>query len=208
MVDNSLRILQVNLNRSAQATESALQVAVELAIDLVAVQEPWLVHSQTPQDYTHTRSVNHPSFVQTLPTLPDPSLRPRVLLYASHSLQAQINPIQDWPADPDCLAVYIKSHTHTFTLLNVYNEEDPQGSGDRTIERMLLPRNLPRASLVLGDFNTHHPWWDPLCPVTSPGAERLIEWTEDQHLELINTPGTGTFFRPHMSRESVLDLSD
>jgi hypothetical protein len=28
-----------------------------------------------------------------------------------------------------------------------------------------------------------------------------------QHLELLNTPGTGIFFRPNMSRESVLDLS-
>ena len=41
MLDTTnLRILQINLNKSVQATESALQVAVELAIDLVIVQEP------------------------------------------------------------------------------------------------------------------------------------------------------------------------
>jgi hypothetical protein len=46
MIDKNLRILQVNLNKSAQATVSALQVAVELAIDLIVVQKPWLVPSQ------------------------------------------------------------------------------------------------------------------------------------------------------------------
>ena len=60
---NNLRILQINLNKSVQATESALQVAVELAIDLVIVQEPWLcLIQQTPPDFSDTRSVNYPSF--------------------------------------------------------------------------------------------------------------------------------------------------
>jgi len=40
MISSSTRVLQVNLNRSAQAIESALQIAVELKIDLVIVQEP------------------------------------------------------------------------------------------------------------------------------------------------------------------------
>lgn len=39
-ISSSIKILQVNLNRSAQATESALQTAVELQIDLIVVQEP------------------------------------------------------------------------------------------------------------------------------------------------------------------------
>jgi hypothetical protein len=82
--NNNLRILQVNLNKSAHATESALHTAVDLAIDLLVVQEPWLVPSQqTPLDYSQMRSVNHPYFIQIFPILPDPSLRPWVLIYAS-----------------------------------------------------------------------------------------------------------------------------
>ncbi|KAF2629300.1 DNase I-like protein, partial [Macroventuria anomochaeta] len=65
----------------------------------------------------------------------------------------------------------------------------------------------PHGSLLLGDFNTHHPWWEPQCLAVSPGADSFVEWIESQHLELLNTPGTGTFFRSNMSRESVLDLS-
>ncbi|EDU41102.1 hypothetical protein PTRG_01664 [Pyrenophora tritici-repentis Pt-1C-BFP] len=59
----------------------------------------------------------------------------------------------------------------------------------------------------LGDSNEHHPLWDPLCPTTSQGAQPFIDWIEEQDLELLNTPGVGTFFRPHLSRETVLDLS-
>lgn len=38
-----IKVLQVNLNKSQQATEAALQIAVELNIDIIAMQEPWLV---------------------------------------------------------------------------------------------------------------------------------------------------------------------
>ena len=40
MISSSLKILQINLNRSATATESALQLATELKIDLLVIQEP------------------------------------------------------------------------------------------------------------------------------------------------------------------------
>ena len=38
MIGSSLKILQVNLNRSSEATESALQIAVEQKVDLIIVQ--------------------------------------------------------------------------------------------------------------------------------------------------------------------------
>ena len=173
--NNNLRILHVNLNKSAHATESALQTAVHMASDLLVVQEPWLVPSQPPLDFSQTRSVNHPSFLQLFPTQPDLTLRPRFFIYASSSLQAQINSLQDFPPDPDCQAVAITNKNFNFNLINIYNEDDQQGSPDRTVERMLLPRQLPPTSLVLGDFNTHDAWWDPLCTTSSPGAQSFIE---------------------------------
>ncbi|EFQ89099.1 hypothetical protein PTT_14765, partial [Pyrenophora teres f. teres 0-1] len=66
---------------------------------------------------------------------------------------------------------------------------------------------LPPNSILVLDSNEHHPLWDPLCPTTSQGAQPFIDWIEEQDLELLNTPGVGTFFRPHLSRETVLDLS-
>jgi hypothetical protein len=37
MNSSNIRVLQVNLNRSAAATESALQIAIELQIDLLVI---------------------------------------------------------------------------------------------------------------------------------------------------------------------------
>ena len=76
MISSNVRILQVNLNRNQPATESALQVAIELKVDLVLVQEPWVL-SDT-QDYAGARSTLHSSFVQILPR--HKTLRPRTLV--------------------------------------------------------------------------------------------------------------------------------
>ena len=40
MLGHPLRIIQVNLNKSSPATEATLQAAVEMAVDLLVVQEP------------------------------------------------------------------------------------------------------------------------------------------------------------------------
>jgi hypothetical protein len=56
MLEYPTKILQVNLNRNQQATESALQLAIELEIDLLLVQEPWIIEGDI------TRLTLYPSF--------------------------------------------------------------------------------------------------------------------------------------------------
>jgi len=74
MLGSHLRILQANLNRSPNATESTLQLAIELSTDIIVVQEPCLVgHSASSTDFSNARSTSHPSFIQILPSLPSPS---------------------------------------------------------------------------------------------------------------------------------------
>jgi hypothetical protein len=86
MISSSIRVLQVNLNRSSPATESALQIAVELKIDLVIVQEPWLIpRPPNTMNYSNTRSVLHPSFTQILPA--DLTYRPRTLVYIARNFK-------------------------------------------------------------------------------------------------------------------------
>ena len=58
----------------------------------------------------------------------------------------------------------------------------------------------------MGDFNTHNPWWDPRRP-QSPNSPHLIDFIKLYSLELLNTPGEGTFYRPNMAFPSVIDLS-
>jgi hypothetical protein len=203
MISSSLRVLQVNLNTSAVATESALQVAIELKIDLLVVQEPWVIPRNQDQDYSNTRSVIHPSFTQILPF--DLTLRPRTLVYVSRSFIPTVALSSD-TSDPDLLVIDITEGKSKIQLLNIYHEANQLGCGLKTIERTLYTRELQPNTLLIGDFNTHHPWWDPFTKPT-PNSTELVEWLENHDLTLINSPGTGTYFRSNMERESVLDLT-
>ena len=60
-ISSSIKILQVNLNRNSIATESILQVTIELRVDLVLIQEPWVI-KEPELDYNIVRSTLHPSF--------------------------------------------------------------------------------------------------------------------------------------------------
>jgi endonuclease/exonuclease/phosphatase (EEP) superfamily protein YafD len=199
MIGYPTKILQVNLNRNQQATESALQLALELKVDLLLVQEPWIL-----KDDSITRSINHPSFTQILPKFGE--WRPRTLAYASKGYKPIVSLSPNSPQDPDLLVIDIKTKTSKLQVLNIYNEKDQAKEGPRTLERCLFHRELEPNSILLGDFNTHHPWWDPLAR-KSANADKLVEWIEEKGLELANQPGEATFFRPNLVRESVLDLT-
>jgi len=60
--------------------------------------------------------------------------------------------------------------------------------------------------VILGDFNTHHPWWDPLHD-KSPSADALVEWITTSNLLLLNEPGTRTFYRSNIETPTVIDLT-
>ena len=116
-----LKILQINVNRSSPATESALDLAIKVDAGIVAVQEPWLLKRSS---YTNTRSIAHQDFTQILPTLEDTSLRPRVLFYIRKDLEAEVNPfISD---DNDFLAIKVLASTSSLYIYNIYNEKSLQ----------------------------------------------------------------------------------
>ena len=117
----TFKVLQVNLNRSAQATESALQVTVELNIDLVIVQEPWIIPREVgSNDYKGTRSILYQSFSQIL--LADLILRLRVLVYTSKSFRPTVSLAKESPLDPDILVIDIIEGDYKIQLVNIYNE--------------------------------------------------------------------------------------
>lgn len=198
-----LKVLQINVNRDSPTTESALDLAIKVDAKIVAVQEPWLPKGSS---YANTRSTAHQDFTQILPTPKDTSLRPRVLFYIRKDLEVEVNPfISD---DNDFLAIKVLASTSSLYVYNIYNEKSLQERLNKTtIQRRLLQETLQPQSIILGDFNTHHPRWS--LEETSPStiAEDLVKWIDAQNLTLLNTLGAGTFFRAHMRKESVLDLT-
>jgi Endonuclease-reverse transcriptase len=107
--------------------------------------------------YLNTRSVLHPSFSQILPA--DLTYRPRTLVYIARSFEPLVIIASSSPLDSDLLAIDIVEGQSRIQLLNIYNEEDQAEIGPFTLERCLFSRALQPNSLLLGDFNTHHPWW-------------------------------------------------
>ena len=201
MVEN-LKVLQVNLNKNPRTTESTLQLAIELKVDIIAIQEPWIAPSNS-SNYEAPRSIAHQSFYQIFPKA-DPNLRPRALFYISRSLIAEVSQLEEI-ADPDAIAITIQEGCSKFNIYNVYNQKNAENI--KTFQRLLKDTQLPTSTLLLMDANEHHPWWDPGSSNTSQGGQQLADWIDDQNLSLLNTPGATTFFRSNMSRETTIDLS-
>ncbi len=194
----SNKVLQINVNRNASTTEHVLQVAIELNISILAIQEPWVINSNN-NEY---RSINHSSFTQILPNYE--AFRPRTLFYIARNIKANLASIS--PQDPDCVIIDLVDLN--IQLINIYNATHPNiPNSIATIQRdNLLPNVLANNTIILGDFNTHHPWWDPLAP-QSANASYLLNIIDKYSLNLLNTPGEGTFYRPHMASPSVIDLT-
>ena len=77
---SSTKILQINVNKSASTTEHVLQMAIELDIKILAIQEPWTIASSSSNS-SEFRSINHSSFRQILPNYS--TFRPRAIFYIS-----------------------------------------------------------------------------------------------------------------------------
>ena len=193
----STKILQINTNRNASTTEHILQEAIKLEISILAIQEPWVI--ELASGY---RSVIHQSFIQVFPDFS--TARPRVMFYILRTFK--VNLALASPKDPDCIIIDLIEFN--IQLINIYNATHPNILDSiPTIQRKdLLPAILASNTVILGDFNTHHPWWDPLRP-QSHNSVYLTDLIELYSLNLLNTPGEGTFYRPHMEFPSVIDLS-
>jgi hypothetical protein len=152
-MSNYIKVLQVNMNRNSSTTENVLQIAIELDIKVLVVQEPWVITGNNNREY---RSIIYPSFYQILPNYG--TLRPRTLVYIARELQASL--ASNSPSNPDYLIIELSLGTLKMQLINFYNTihpEDPNSILTILREDILLT-TLYNSSLLLGDFNTHYPW--------------------------------------------------
>ncbi len=198
-MNSETKVLQININRSLETTEHVLQLAIELNISILAIQEPWTIR----EDNNTYRSVNHSSFNQILPNYG--SFRPRVLFYVNKRIVSSLAP--NSPLDPDCM--FLDIIVNKIQIINFYNAKHPNiDNSITTLERDgILPNLLNSNTILLGDFNIHHPWWDPYYTKPSPNSGLLVNYIESNSLSLLNIIGEGTFYRTNMERPSVLDLT-
>ena len=154
MLEGPIRILQGNVNRSSQATETILELGASEQADIILLQEPWILRSS---EEGFTRSINHRSFIPIRPEI-GKEIRPRVLAYRRQGSEFQIS--IDLNNDPDIQSLIVKDKKGTtIQILNVYNEKNI--SGEWTIERALYTLPIRKTAILAGDFNIRHPSWDP-----------------------------------------------
>ena len=147
-MNRETKVLHINVNRNPSTTEYILDIAIELYIKIVAVQEPWTIKNNS-NEY---RSINHSSFIQILPNYRP--FRPRTLFYIVKDYRASL--ASNSPKDPDCIIIDIEDNTQ---IINIYNASHPEAPNTiPTIQRSnLLPNSLKYSTIILGDFNIYYP---------------------------------------------------
>ncbi|EDN93481.1 hypothetical protein SS1G_09348 [Sclerotinia sclerotiorum 1980 UF-70] len=73
--------------------------------------------------------------------------------------------------DPDIQIIDITQGKHTIQFINIYNETDQAKEKGHTIERCLYNTPLTHHTILVGDFNSHHP-----CIPRIKSTKRVKPW--------------------------------
>ena len=214
-----IKFIQVNLNRQDIAHQTALQLAFENKTDILLLQEPHCPRNFQLGGYV---GLQHSAFHLVTPE-PTTSLsnirrKPRVLTYVRKASNLDFSPKYDLCSDPDIQVIEVVGR-EAYYIVNVYNERErlegpgpSQALGLTTVERKLQYLYLQNPSLIVGDFNLHHPWWNSAAnPARVSKAEVLVRWLERNKASLLVDPEEtskgGTFIRSNLVTTSIIDLA-
>ena len=192
-----LTVLQINVGRGATPHEIALSLANNSLIDIILIQEPYIF-----TDYKRKITKFHPMYESFTP-LDDWETRPRVMSYVRKG--AGLNTAQLRPCTSrDLIFLQIQcQNTLPLNIVNAYNA--PTGStGAGTAVDLLteLPQTLWRSAFLAGDFNLHHPNWDPDHPSPSRQAEPFVAWLNNNNFAFTSEVG-----EPTQNYGNTLDLA-
>src|ERR1700740_3238808 len=113
-----ISIMQHNTNRNQNHMHSCLQSALELSIDFVLIQEPWIAFDNNNMAST----ITHSSYNCILPD--SQNIRPRVAIYARKHSNYQFCYRTDLTKDSDIIIINVSgSNIETFQVINIYNEK-------------------------------------------------------------------------------------
>lgn len=206
-----IRFLQLNANRQNQIIHTLLQSSLNL-FDILIIQEPWW----GPIGNNTYGPVADDRWTPILPLLPIPDdERPRVMAYASR-LRPDVETTlrSDLAKDLDFQILEIRQPPFRPTLIfNIYNNTAINGSEGWTFNRATLCRIPPQTPVIMtGDWNTHHPWWEPKRfedRNTQPDrrSNTLTEWLREADYELFNEPDTPTYHSHCGNHASTIDLT-
>jgi len=195
--------MQYNVNKSKTITDSILNDKSTKEFTLILTQEPpQLQHNRSPP--------THESWTLIEPTLKTDG-PPRTAIYVNNRklppalfehiliLHRDITTIGIAPNPPQ---------TKPMLIINLYNshEQTLPGTLHTHLTRDICLQDYG-AIIVAGDFNLHHPLWNPLGYYDqSAEAETLIEAMIEADLRPLLPPGTITFPFRNAQGGTAIDL--
>src|ERR1700751_6004426 len=103
---SKISIMQHNTNRNSNIMQSCLQSALELSIDFVLIQEPWIALDNNNNNIAY--SITHSSYYCILPENSQ-NIRPRVAIYARKHSKYQFCHRTNMTKDSDIIIIDISS---------------------------------------------------------------------------------------------------
>src|SRR5438045_874306 len=94
-------------------------------------------------------------------------------------------------------------NTLPLNIVNIYNAPiGSTGAGSAVDLLLKLPQTLWRSALLAGDFNLHHPNWDPDHLSPSRQAEPFVVWLDNHNFAF-----TSEVSEPTQNHGNTLDLA-
>jgi hypothetical protein len=186
----TISILQNNINKSQRRTHSILNHPTSSSFAVLALQEPYW------SEYTKSCLMHH-AWTLVQPPPDDQGQKPRSVMYINNELlPTKEYEIINMPFR-DVTAIAVTTSTKPFLLINVYNSQknDIITPLQRHIHNTINIQQYD-AIIILGDFNLHHPLWNPPhYEKHEDKADNLIQMMTTLGLNLVIPEGTITFPR-------------
>ena len=187
----TIKILQYNLHRSREITDSVLNHPDSEQFAIIAAQEQ--------HNYLDTGTpLTHQSWILIQPSIQN-GTPPRSAIYINkrHIPQARVTQIQIPIPDVTAISIGNRMHDKPTLVINIYNPKDAEII--TALEQHLhdIPASDYDNIIILGDFNLHHPLWNP------PGYD-----TQDHLAETLLELMTDLDLRPLLPRNTITRPSD
>src|SRR6266498_3877260 len=193
-----ISIMQHNCARNTANMYIYLKIDLERNIDFILVQESWIA-----QDNIYI--ISHTTYHTILPEFCD--VKSRVAIFAKKDSIHQFCYRSNLCKDSNIIILDIlNSVISDFQIINIYNEKSLKENCNDWILNKILPHIKPQKySIICGDFNAHHSWWN-LDVSNSIRANELVQWLNQHQFELLNEPDIPTFYRQNMRNITIIDL--
>jgi hypothetical protein len=141
-----------------------------------------------------------------------PCQKPKCAIYIKTSKELQASIV--FSSGTSFLGCRISlSQSKPFVIYNIYSH----GGRDTAFAELIKTFTLDESSILIGDFNCHHPWWYGNIKSTknnmktrqlSANAKVIVDWLESQNYKLHNKPGIETHYLrgPKQKSPTVIDL--